>query len=508
MRDHAGPAIVGVLTILPDGVRLPLREGETMLAACRRYGYSFRVGCREGGCGDCALELRSGSATYRTPIAQSVLSDHDRANGVCLPCRAIASGDATIRLNRTDRLARSPFADKLANRDLTRFGLDKGKQPDDNAPDLSPPPTSDRFLTAPLLNQACPDPVVPLPPARAMKESGTPMSSDNNTATVDASTTFHEFEADVLVNRKEVAADGVASLVLTDPSGRDLPQWSAGAHIDVVLDGEGLTRQYSLCGDTRDRTSWRIGVLNDPKSRGGSRHIHEALSVGTTLRVRGPRNHFPLIDSPKYLFIAGGIGITPILPMITYADSIGADWELTYGGRSQASLAFLNELTHFGSRVRIFPQDEAGHIPLAAPSILGAPRPDTLIYCCGPEPLLQAVEDASSHWPAGSLHLERFAPKAVEATPGALGTFEVVCQRSGITLKVDEERSILDVAHDAGIKVLASCRAGVCGTCEVDVIEGDPDHRDSVLSTSERAASEFMLVCVSRSLTPRLVLDM
>jgi ferredoxin-NADP reductase len=508
VRDHAGLAIVGVLTILPDGVRLPLREGETMLAACRRYGYSFRVGCREGGCGDCALELRSGSATYRPPIARSVLSDQDRANGVCLPCRAIVSGDATIRLRRTDRLARNPFADKLASRDLTRFGLDTDIRPEDDAPDHPPPPTSDRLLTAPLLKEAHHDPADPLPPARARKESGTPMSSDNNTATVDASTMFHEFEADLLVNRKELAADGVAALVLTDPSGRDLPQWSAGAHIDVVLDDGSLIRQYSLCGDTRDRTSWRIGVLNDHRSRGGSRHIHEALSVGMTLRVRGPRNHFPLINSPKYLFIAGGIGITPILPMITTAHRVGADWELVYGGRSQASLAFLSELTHFGNRVRVFPQDEAGHIPLATPSILGSPRPDTLIYCCGPEPLLQAVEDASSHWPTGSLHLERFAPKAVEPTPGALGTFEVVCQRSGITLKVEEERSILDVAQEAGIKVLASCRAGVCGTCEVDVIAGDPDHRDSVMSASERAANEFMLVCVSRSLTPRLVLDM
>jgi ferredoxin-NADP reductase len=509
--DDAGTEIVGVLTVLPDGVRMPVRRGETMLAACRRYGYSFRVGCREGGCGDCALALHSGQVTYALPIAESVLSRQDRANGVCLPCRAVPRGDATISLNRSDRLARSPFADRFAARDLSRFQLEDRARPEDRIPGVRPSQGPGRLpSTRTPTSLVMPHDLEPQrPPGGDLKAIGTSMSSDVYAPTADSSTIFHEFEADLVVDRKEDVAEGVAALVLSDPSGSELPQWSAGAHIDVVLAGDDLTRQYSLCGKTRDRRSWRIGVLNAPNSRGGSRHIHEELAPGATLRVRGPRNHFALIDSPRYLFIAGGIGITPMLPMIAYAESIGAEWELVYGGRGKASMAFLDELEVFGDRVRLFPQDEAGHIPLASPSILGEPRADTLIYCCGPEPLLQAVEDGSGHWPSNSLHIERFAPKAAAPTaPGALETFEVVCQRSGLTLKVGDDRSILEVAEAAGLKVLASCRAGVCGTCEVDVIDGSPDHRDSVLSASERAENEFMLVCVSRSLSPRLVLDM
>jgi ferredoxin-NADP reductase len=321
-------------------------------------------------------------------------------------------------------------------------------------------------------------------------------------------TDFHEYDAELVIDQKSTVAEGVATLVLTDPAGRDLPDWSPGAHIDVILDGERITRQYSLCGSTKDRRTWRIGVLHDPKSRGGSRFVHEQLETGGALRVRGPRNHFPLIDSTHYVFVAGGIGITPMLPMIAYAEGIGADWTLIYGGRQRSSMAFLDELAAYGDRVRVFPQEEVGFIPLADPSILGDVKDDTLIYCCGPEPLLQAVEKASAHWPDGSLHLERFAAKVLPADPKSLDSFEVVCNRSGITLKVDGDKSILNVAEAAGLKVLASCRAGVCGTCEVDVIDGTPDHRDSVLSASERASNEFMLVCISRSKSERLVLDL
>jgi ferredoxin len=169
-------------------------------------------------------------------------------------------------------------------------------------------------------------------------------------------------------------------------------------------------------------------------------------------------------------------------------------------------MAFLDELAPYGDRVRVYPEDEAGLIPLDR--FVSEPRSETRIYSCGPEPLLDAVEAATTHWPPGSLHTERFAAKPVAAGAGALEAFEVVCQRSGVTLKVGSGQSILDAAEEAGLKVLASCRAGVCGTCDVDVLGGTPDHRDSVLSADERESNEFMLVCISRSLSPQLVLDM
>jgi ferredoxin-NADP reductase len=484
VRDPAGTAIVGVLTILPDGTRMPLRQGETILAACRRYGYSFKVGCREGGCGECALELVSGSTVDARPIAESVLSAQDRENGVCLPCRAIPLGDTTIKLNRTDRLGRSPFADRLAARDLIKLALD------------------DPGASADLAG----DPILRTPPGAAPKVSGAPTSSGASAPAVGASTTFHEFETDLVVDRKDDIAEGVAALTLTDPSGKDLPDWSPGAHIDVVLDGDALTRQYSLCGSPGNRRSYRIAVLRDPHSSGGSQRIHNELQAGMTVRVRGPRNHFLLIDAPRYLFIAGGIGITPILPMIAAVDAAGADWRLLYGGRNKDSMAFLDELAPYSDRVGVYPQDEAGLIPLD--DVLSQPRHGVLIYSCGPELLLDAVEGFTTKWPAGSLHAERFAARPVTAGPSALETFEVVCQRSGITLKVESDRSILEAAEEAGLKVLSSCRAGVCGTCDVDIIEGVPDHRDSVLSASDRASNEFMLVCISGSLSRRLVLDL
>jgi ferredoxin-NADP reductase len=332
------------------------------------------------------------------------------------------------------------------------------------------------------------------------------MPVETQTSGTKDTTVYKEYENDLLVERKDSAAAGVVSLTLTEPSGGQLPAWTPGAHIDVILPGIAATRQYSLCGSPRDRHRWRIGVLNDPGSRGGSRYIRDQVEPGTLVRVRGPRNHFPLIDAAHYLFIAGGIGITPILPMIAAACGAGADWRLAYGGRTRASMAFLDELEHHGDRVQIYPEDEAGLIPL--PSLLAEPRDDLLVYCCGPEPLIQAVEGYAPPWPAGNLHRERFSPKSVAESPEALGPFEVVCRRSGITLTVDASTSILEAAEKAGLHVLSSCREGTCGTCEVDVLEGDIDHRDSVLSPEDQETNEFMMTCVSRSKSPVLVLDL
>jgi ferredoxin-NADP reductase len=221
--------------------------------------------------------------------------------------------------------------------------------------------------------------------------------------------------------------------------------------------------------------------------------------------VRGPRNNFPLARAKRYLFIAGGIGITPMLPMIRAAKAAGAEWELVYGGRERSSMAFLDELAGYGDRVRVWPQDEHGFLPL--PELLGVPQPDTLVYCCGPGPLLDAVEAACATWPAGSLHVERFVAKPL-TEPVLTEAFEVHLARSDLTLTVPVDRSILSVVEEAGVGVLSSCGEGTCGTCETGVLEGTPDHRDSVLDPTQRAVGDCMMICVSRSCTPRLVLDL
>ncbi|MFC5665233.1 PDR/VanB family oxidoreductase [Kitasatospora misakiensis] len=255
----------------------------------------------------------------------------------------------------------------------------------------------------------------------------------------------------------------------------------------------------------RDGLEGRIAVLREPEGRGGSAFVHERLRVGETVRVRGPRNHFPLRPAGRYLFVAGGIGITPVLPMLRAVDAAGADWSLLHGGRTRGSMAFVDELTgRYGERVAVRPQDETGLLDLA--SYLGAPARDTAVYCCGPGPLLDAVERycAANGWPEP--RTERFQPKARASSPEA--PFELVLARSGLTLSVPEQASVLETVRAAGVEVLFSCAEGTCGTCETDVLEGVPDHRDSLLTAEERAAGASMLICVSRCRGERLVLDL
>lgn len=317
-------------------------------------------------------------------------------------------------------------------------------------------------------------------------------------------TVFSEREFELMVSNRSVPADGVVALTLMQPGGDDLPAWTPGAHIDLLL-ADGVTRQYSLCGTPSEQDRWRIGVLLDERGRGGSRLVHETLTERARVRVRGPRNHFPLLPAPNYLFIAGGIGITPVLSMMATAQEAGSDFRLFYGGRSRASMAFVRELERYGDRVRLWPQDEEGLLDLAG--ILAAPSDDTLVYSCGPEPLLGAVEEQCKAWPDGSLHIERFAAKAPEAG-AASEAFDVVLARSGVTVNVPAGMSVVDAVEKAGVSVLTSCLEGVCGTCETAVLEGIPDHRDSLLTQSEKEAGDFMMICVSRSLTPQLILDL
>ncbi|WP_217236597.1 PDR/VanB family oxidoreductase [Streptomyces sp. AC555_RSS877] len=308
------------------------------------------------------------------------------------------------------------------------------------------------------------------------------------------------YEAELVVAQRELAADGVLALTLRHPLGEPLPVWEPGAHVDVVL-GPDLERQYSLCGDPADRDAWRIAVLREPDGRGGSAHVHGQLGQGDKVRVRGPRNHFALRPAPRYRFVAGGIGITPILPMLAAAEAAGAEWTLLYGGRSRASMAFAEELARYGDRVTIAPQDETGLLDLA--SVLDDVPEGTLVYCCGPGALLDAVE---ARCPAGVLHVERFQPKEQET--GDNTEFEVELAQSGRRLTVLKDVSVLDTVRAAGVEVLFSCTEGTCGTCETDVLDGTPDHRDSVLTDEERESGETMLICVSRCRGKRLVLDL
>jgi ferredoxin-NADP reductase len=287
---------------------------------------------------------------------------------------------------------------------------------------------------------------------------------------------------EVTVARKDVIADGVVALTF---DGSSLPSWTPGAHVDVELRPD-LVRQYSLCGSPSE---WRVAVLREPDGRGGSVYVHDSLSVGDRVRVSEPRNTFPLERASRYLFIAGGIGITPILPMIAAVAAQGADWRLRYGGRAWESMAFLPELAAYGDRV------------CARPDLIDLSEMDGAeVYCCGPEPLLSAVE---ARCDPARLHVERFAPKPVDGEQ-----FEVELARTGRVMTVPADRSILSVLLDEGVQVLSSCQEGTCGTCETDVLAGTPEHHDSLLTEEERAAGETMMICVSRSAGGRLVLDL
>ncbi|TNM50813.1 oxidoreductase, partial [Nocardioides albidus] len=238
--------------------------------------------------------------------------------------------------------------------------------------------------------------------------------------------------------------------------------------------------------------------------RGGSRYVHDDLAVGDLLSISTPRNNFAMAPAQQVFFIAGGIGITPIMTMIDSAERLGLDWQLLYGGRTRGSMAFTEELSRYGERVTICPQDEAGLLDLTH---LQEPIEHAQVYCCGPGPLLAAVEAAASAWPAGAVRFERFTA-AQQPPPARTLPFVVELARRGTCVTVTPQQSILDALATVDVSVLTSCREGVCGTCEVGVLDGVPDHRDSLLTDDERTANDRMFVCVSRSVTDRLVLDL
>lgn len=326
-------------------------------------------------------------------------------------------------------------------------------------------------------------------------------------------------ELTLTVVARTVVADDVVALDLARADGGELPAWEPGAHIEVDLPG-GLRRQFSLCSSPSMRDTWRIAVLREEHGRGGSVVVHDRIAVGDTVAVGLPRNNFVSTDAAPWsadwgsgtadvLFVAGGIGITPILPMVRAAQGAGVSWRLLYLGRSSGSMAFCGELEEFGSRVQLHPRDTHGPLALSA-ELDDLCEPDTTVFACGPERMLAEVQrwwDARApRQDAGArLHVEEFTP--VEAVREGDTAFEVEIA-DGTVVEVGANESILAAMSRCGIPALNSCQEGNCGTCETFILEGVAEHRDHVLSEEEREAGESMMICVSRARTPRLVLDL
>jgi ferredoxin-NADP reductase len=301
-------------------------------------------------------------------------------------------------------------------------------------------------------------------------------------------------------------ADEILSIKCVREDGAPLPSWSPGAHVDVILPS-GRVRQYSLCGDPGDSRSYRFAVLRQPAGRGGSVELHGLARTGTQLSIRAPRNNFPLMDASHYLFLAGGIGVTPLLPMVREAERRGRSWTFLYGARTQRALAFSVELArHRNGVLDLVAEDERGRPALEA--ALANVAATTLIYACGPSAMLMAIEsEARRLGLTERLHVERFSAPREDGQQQTDTAFDVVLLRSGRKIHVPAGRTLGSMLQECGADVSFSCEEGLCGTCETRVVAGIPDHRDSVLSPSEHAANSTMMVCVGRALSPRLVLD-
>ena len=321
-------------------------------------------------------------------------------------------------------------------------------------------------------------------------------------------------QLELKVTAREQLTDDIIGLTFESCTGEALPCWQPGAHVELALEpcvsvgnnnsNDTILRHYSLCSDPSNTQQWQVAVLKEENGRGGSQFIHSQVKVGDVIKVSEPRNHFTFNSRKKCLFIAGGIGITPILPMIRQAEKEGVDWRLLYLSRERNRLAFVEQLVSYEpSRIHLHGDKEDGGIDLAA--ILAECDSETCVYSCGPKRLLDALEERAAVQSEWSLHIERFSSGPIDTT-GA--TFDVVINSTGQRFSIAEGQSILGVLRDAGINIPISCRNGVCGSCETGVLSGVPDHRDSILSPEEREENDFMMLCVSRSFTPELVLDL
>ena len=310
------------------------------------------------------------------------------------------------------------------------------------------------------------------------------------------------------VAKKWREATDVLCFELVDPEGRDLPPFTAGAHLDVELK-PGLVRQYSLCNDPRRRDAYQLAVMREPASRGGSNILIDQVDAGDDLRVSEPSNHFQLEPSARHtVLIAGGIGVTPILCMAERLAHAGQSFELHYAARSPERAAFVERIgaSAFADRTRFYFSEGGARLDLAA--ILQSPPSGAHLYVCGPPRLIEAAlaTAKAQGWPSSRLHREFFTPP--EDTHGPAGAFQVRLASSGQVLDVPADKSITDVLAEHGIVLPTSCEQGVCGTCLPRVLDGDPDHRDVFLTEAEQTIGDQMTPCCSRSKTPLLVLDL
>jgi tetrachlorobenzoquinone reductase len=309
----------------------------------------------------------------------------------------------------------------------------------------------------------------------------------------------------VVVHAVRMEARHIVSLELRPCDGTPLPAFAPGAHVDLHL-SDSLVRSYSLLDAGGNGSRYAIAVLNDKNSKGGSRYVHEQLRVGQTLSISWPRNHFPLNEgASNSVLVAGGIGITPILCMHKRLRALQRPAALLYCARSRGDAAFRDEL-EWDADVRFHFDDERGGPP-DLEAFLAAQPAESDFYCCGPAPMIAAFEASCSSLGLKNVHVERFAAKgAVEVAQ--TGSYEVVLARDGRILSVPPGSSLLDVLLEAEVEVDSACREGICGACETRVLDGVPDHRDSILSDAERASGKAMLVCVSGCAGSRLVLDL
>ena len=308
---------------------------------------------------------------------------------------------------------------------------------------------------------------------------------------------------DVRLTSITYAAEGIHLFEVRPIGGGRLLSCDAGSHIDVHLPN-GLVRPYSLVDPGHEPERYIVGVRRDPAGRGGSAFMHDALRVGTRLRVGRPRNAFPLdVQAARTVLVAGGIGITPILSMARQLEALGREWVLHYAVRSRADAAFLEELLPHGQRLHLHCDDEAGHVFRMEEVAAAAPL-DAHLYCCGPAPMLAAFEAAMAGRPPGQIHLERFTAAPVPERE----TFQVRLARSGLSLDVEPGQSILDAVLNAGVDCSYACMQGTCGSCEVRVLEGVPEHRDGLQPEARRLDERTMLICCSGSRSRSLVLDL
>ena len=303
----------------------------------------------------------------------------------------------------------------------------------------------------------------------------------------------------VVVEQAILVTDDTLKLRLVSPDGKPLPRWTPGAHIDIECGDTGISRQYSLCSDPADTGHLEIAILKDPESRGGSAWIHDNIKQGDRIQIRGPRNHFRMDpDVKKMILVAGGIGITPISAMAREAKLRGIDYEIHYSGRSRSSMALLEELSALhGDRLKVYARDEGNRNDFT--TLLAKPDPDTQIYACGPTRMLDGLQQCCETWPEDALRMEHFHSVLGALDPSKENAFEVELKDSGLTLTVAADQTLLQALQGANIDVQSDCCEGLCGSCEVNVVQGEVDHRDVVLTRSEKELNNKMMSCCSRS---------